>query len=288
MTQESLPKNIDEDFFGHEHITTIRPPKGWQMLNLRELWAYRELLGVLSMRDIKVRYKQTVLGVAWAIIQPLTTMIIFTIIFGKLAKIPSEGFPYPVFVYAALLPWTFFSNAISTSGNSLVGSAQLVSKVYFPRLIIPLSSVGAGLIDLMISTGILLLLMLFYDVAWTTNILVAPFLMLGVVFCALGVGTILSALIVSYRDFRFVIPFMVQIWMYVTPVVYGVGFIPEKWRWLLMLNPMTGYIDGFRSAFLGKPFDWNAIGLSVLLSIFLLGIGVSYFQKVERRFADVI
>jgi len=277
-----------EEIFSHEHWTSITPPKGWHMLNFKELWAYRELLGTLAMRDIKVRYKQTVLGAAWAIIQPLMTMIIFTVIFGKLAKIPSEGFPYPVFVYAALLPWTFFAGAVSTSGNSLVGSAQLVSKVYFPRLIIPLSSIGAGLVDLLISTGILLLLMLYFGVPWTTNILMAPFLMAGVIFCALGVGTILSALTVSYRDFRFVIPFMVQIWMYLTPVVYGVSFIPEKYRWMLLLNPMTGYIDGFRSAFLGKPFDWTAIGISVVFSVILLLIGAFYFQKVERRFADVI
>jgi len=288
MKAPSSVKGNENNLFGHEHMTVIRPPSGWHMLNLKELWAYRELLGALTMRDIKVRYKQTVLGAAWVIIQPLTTMLIFTVIFGRLAKIPSDGYPYPVFVYAALLPWTFFSNALSTSGSSLVSSAQLVSKVYFPRLIVPLSSVGAGLIDLLISTGVLLLLMLFFGVAFTPNILLAPLLMLGVVFCALGVGTILSALTVSYRDFRFVIPFMVQIWMYLTPVVYGVGFIPEEWRWLLMLNPMTGYIDGFRSAFLGKPFDCSAIGVSVLLSVALFVMGVAYFQKVERRFADVI
>ena len=278
----------EDDIFSSSHWTSIRPQSGWHLLDFREVWAYRELLAALAIRDIKVRYKQTVLGAAWAIIQPLTTMVIFTIIFGRLAQIPSEGFPYPVFVYSALLPWIFFANAISTSGNSLVGSTQLVSKVYFPRLIIPLSSIGAGLVDLLVSTAIMLLLMLFYGVNLTSHLLLAPFLMFGVTLCALGVGTILSALTVSYRDFRFVIPFMVQIWMYLTPVVYGVGFIPENYRWLLMLNPMSGYIDGCRAAFLGKPFDWTAIGISAAFTLVLFAIGTTYFQRVERRFADII
>ena len=278
----------EDDIFSSSHWTSIRPQSGWHLLDFREVWAYRELLAALAIRDIKVRYKQTVLGAAWAIIQPLTTMVIFTIIFGRLAQIPSEGFPYPVFVYSALLPWIFFANAISTSGNSLVGSTQLVSKVYFPRLIIPLSSIGAGLVDLLVSTAIMLLLMLFYGVNLTSHVLLAPFLMFGVTLCALGVGTILSALTVSYRDFRFVIPFMVQIWMYLTPVVYGVGFIPENYRWLLMLNPMSGYIDGYRAAFLGRPFDWAAIGISTAFTLVLFAIGTTYFQRVERRFADII
>jgi len=285
---QATAKNTVENRFSHENLTIIRPRSGWHMLDLKEIWAYRELLAVLTMRDIKVRYKQTVLGAAWAIIQPLTTMLIFTIIFGRLAKIPSEGFPYPVFVYAGLLPWTFFANALSSSGNSLVGSAHLISKVYFPRLIIPLSSVGAGIVDLLISTFILLLLMLWYQVPLTQQILAAPLLMLGVVTAALGVGTLLSALTVSYRDFRFVVPFMIQVWMYLTPVVYGVTFIPEKYRWLLLLNPMAGYIDGFRAAFLGKPFNLTSLTVSVIMSIILLCTGAAYFEKVERRFADVI
>lgn len=215
-------------------------------------------------------------------------MVIFTIIFGRLAGIPSEGFPYPIFVYSALLPWTFFANAIAASGNSLVGSAQLVSKVYFPRLIIPLASIGSGLVDLLISTSILLLLMVYYEVSWTSQLFAVPLLMCGIVVCALGVGTILSALTVSYRDFRFVVPFMVQIWMYLTPVVYGLNFIPEKYRWLMSLNPMTGYIESYRAAFLGKPFVWMEIGTSAIFTIVLFSIGIIYFQKVERRFADVI
>ena len=277
-----------DQYFGHQHVTEITPPRGWRMLDWREPWAYRELLSVLTMRDIKVRYKQTVLGAGWAIIRPVLTMVIFSVVFGQLAKMPSDGYPYPVFVYAALLPWTFFAAAISTSGQSLIGSSNLVSKVYFPRLIIPLSSVGAGLIDLLISTGILLLLMLWYGVGWTWHLLAVPLLLMAVVFAALGVGTLLSALTVSYRDFTHLTPFLVQIWMYVTPVIFPVTLVPERWQWLLYLNPMTGLVEGFRSAFLGKPFDLAGLGISCVIIIALLFAGVMYFEKVERRFADII
>lgn len=280
--------DIQKEFFGHEHVTVIEPPKGWRMLDWRELWAYRELLWVLTMRDIKVRYKQTVLGAAWAIIRPVLTMLIFSVVFGQLAKMPSDGFPYPVFVYAGLLPWTFFAASIGASGQSLVGSAHLVSKVYFPRLIIPLSSVGAGLVDLLISTAILLLMMLWYGVGWSVNLLAAPLLLLAVVFTALGVGTLLSALTVAYRDFTHVTPFLVQIWMYVTPVVFPVSLVPERWQWLMYLNPMTGLVEGFRSAFLGKPFDLTGLGISFAIAAAFFIIGVAYFEKVERRFADII
>ena len=283
-----MSDRLQDQFFGHQHVTEINPPAGWRMLDWRELWAYRELLSVLTMRDIKVRYKQTVLGAAWAVIRPFLTMVIFSVVFGQLAKMPSDGYPYPVFVYAALLPWTFFAGAISTSGQSLIGSSNLVSKVYFPRLIIPLSSVGAGLIDLLISTGILLLLMLWYGVGWTWHLLAVPLLLLAVVFAALGVGTLLSALTVSYRDFTHLTPFLVQIWMYVTPVIFPVTLVPERWQWLLYLNPMTGLVEGFRSAFLGKPFDPAGLGISCVITIALLIVGVLYFEKVERRFADVI
>ncbi len=268
--------------------TIIRPSKKWQAIDFHELWNYRELFIALVIRDIKVRYKQTVLGAAWAILQPLTTMIIFTLIFGRLAKIPSDGYPYAVFVYAGLLAWTFFGNAINSSGSSLVGSSHLVSKIYFPRLIVPTSSIGSSVVDFFVSSIILLLLMVYYDIGWTINIIFVPFLLLGVMMTALGVGLTLSALTVSYRDFRYVIPFMVQIWMYITPIVYPVTFVPEKWRWVLLLNPMTGYIEGFRSAFLGKPFDLFSIAVAVIFSLVLLGIGLIYFKNNEQRFADVI
>lgn len=269
-------------------MTVIEPVSGWRILDLKELWAYRELFWVLTARDIKVRYKQTVLGAGWAIIQPVMTMVVFSVIFGGFAKMPSDGFPYPVFVYAGLLPWTFFAGSLSRSGSSVIGSAHLISKVYFPRVIIPLSSVGAGIVDLAISTMILLLIMLYFHVAWSFNLLVAPLLLVLVVFIALGVGTFISALNVAYRDVALLTPFLVQLWMFATPVIYPASLVPEKWRWLLYLNPMAGIIEGFRSAFLGKPFDLWLLGLPFLMAIVMFLAGVLYFERVERRFADIV
>jgi len=280
--------DLKQEYFGHQHVAVIEPARGWRKLDWCELWAYRELLWVLTARDVKVRYKQTVLGAGWAMLRPFTTMIIFSVVFGRLAKMPSDGLPYPVFVYAALLPWTFFSAAISASGSSLVGSSNLVSKVYFPRLIIPLSSIGAGLVDLLISTGILLLMMLYFGVGWSWNLFAAPVLLLFVIFTALGVGTLLSALTVAYRDFTHITPFLVQIWMYVTPVIFPATLVPERWRWLLYINPMTGLVEGFRSAFLGRPFDLTGLGISFCIAVSVFLIGVAYFERVERRFADII
>lgn len=281
-------ETLQEQYFGHAHLTVIEPQRGWRTLDLKGLWAYRELLWVLTLRDVRVRYKQTVLGVLWAVIQPFMAMVVFSIFFGRLAQMPSDGFPYPIFVYAALLPWTFFANAVTTSGNSLLGSAGLVSKVYFPRLIIPLASVGAGLIDFAISAVILLLLMLYYGVGWSANLLAAPLLVLAVIFTALGVGTLVSALNVAYRDFRYVIPFLVQLWLFATPVVYPASLVPERWQWLLYLNPMAGLIEGFRAVFLGKAFDPLGLALSFAVALAVFVAGVLYFEKVERRFADII
>ena len=277
-----------DTYFDHQHVTVIEPPKGWQMLDWRELWAYRELLWVLMARDVKVRYRQTVLGAAWAILRPFTTMVIFSVVFGRLAQMPSDGYPYPVFVYAGLLPWTFFAGGIAASGHSLIGSSHLISKVYFPRLVIPLASAGSGLVDLLISTGILMLMMLWYGVGWSINLLAAPFLLFAVVFTALGIGTLLSALTVEYRDFAHITPFLVQVWMYVTPVIFPVSLVPQNWQWLLYLNPMTGLVEGFRSAFLGKPFDLMGLTVSFTVAAVIFAIGIAYFQKVERRFADII
>lgn len=277
-----------EKYFGHRHLTVIEPSRGWRMLDLGELWAYRELLWVLAARDVRVRYKQTFLGAGWAIVRPVLTMLIFTAVFGRLAQMPSEGYPYSVWVYAALLPWTFFASAVGTSGQSLVGSANLISKVYFPRLIVPLSSIGAALVDFAVSTAVLFLLMAWHGVGWTANLLAAPLLLLAVVFTALGIGTLLSALTVAYRDVIHLLPFLLQIWMYVTPVVYPASLVPERWRWALWVNPMGGLSEGFRSAFLGKPFDVPALALSLAVSVALFLIGVAYFERVERRFADVI
>jgi lipopolysaccharide transport system permease protein len=271
-----------------EHVTVIEPPAGWRAVDWRELWVYRELLWVMTTRDIKVRYKQTVLGAGWAVVRPLLTMIMFTVIFGKFAKMPSDGFPYPIFVYSALLPWTFFSTAVSTGGQSLVGAAPLLSKVYFPRLIIPLSSIGGALVDLFVSAGFLLLLMVWYGVGWTVQLaLVLPVLAL-LVAVAVGIGTLLSAVTVTYRDFTHITPFLVQIWMYVTPVVFPLSVVPGRWRPLLYLNPMTGIVEGFRSALLGKPFDLVGLGSSFAWAVVLLVAAVAYFERVERRFADII
>lgn len=258
------------------------------MLDLRELWAYRELLWVLGARDVRVRYKQTLLGAGWAILRPLLTMVIFTLVFGRLAKMPSEGMPYSVWVYAALLPWTFFASAVGASGQSLVGSAHLISKVYFPRLIVPLASIGAALVDFLVSSVVLFGLMAWYGVGWTANLAAAPLLFVALVFTGLGAGTLLSALTVAYRDVTHLLPFILQIWMYVTPVVYPASLIPERFRWLLYLNPVAGLTEGFRSAFLGKPFDVPAIALSLVVSLLVFLAGVAYFERVERRFADVV
>lgn len=277
-----------DEFFGHQHVTEITPPKSWPFPNLRELWFYRGLLGVLATRDIKIRYKQTLLGAAWAVIQPLTTMVVFSLVFGRLAKIPSDGYPYPIFVYSGLLAWTLFANTVAISGNSLVNSSHLVSKVYFPRLVVPVASIGSGLLDFCVSSLILLLLMAYYEVGWTLQLLAVPLLLTGVVMTIIGVGCWLSALTVAYRDFRFVIPFLIQTWMFLTPVIYPPKLVPEGWQWLLRLNPMTGYVGGFRSAFLGQPFDWAALGTSFVVSGVVLLVGLTYFSIAERRFADVI
>ena len=262
----------------------------WVALNLRDLWNYRELLYFLTWRDVKVRYKQTALGVAWAIIQPLFTMLIFTLFFGKLAGIEAQtgGIPYPVFAYAGLLPWTFFSNALTSSGNSLVGSAQLITKVYFPRMIIPGAAVAAGLVDFAIAFVILVILMFYYGAVPAWTVVMLPVLVLLTVVLALGMGMWFSALNVKYRDVRFALPFLVQLWMFVSPVIYPSTFLPQKYRWLLMLNPLTGIIEGYRSALFGKPFNWTALGVSTLIAVFLLIYASYSFKRMEKTFADIV
>jgi len=269
-------------------LMVIEPRGRWQALDLRELWAYRELLWVLGARDVRVRYKQTLLGAGWAIIRPLLTMVVFSVVFGRLAKIPSEGLPYPIFVFSALLPWTFFAGAVGAAGASLLGSANLISKVYFPRLIVPLAAIGTGLVDLLISTAVLLMMMVYYGIPWTWQLLAAPALLVALICAALGVGTLVAALSVTYRDVQHILPFVIQIWMFVSPVIYPIALFPAKWRWLLYLNPLTGLIEGFRSAFLGKPFDGVTVGVSLLAAVVLLVVGVAYFEKVERRLADIL
>ena len=266
----------------------IEPRRSLAGFQFRELWKYRELLRFLVVRDIKVRYKQTVLGGLWAILQPFMNMVVFTIFFGHFAKMPSDYLPYPIFVYSALLPWQFFSGGISSSGNSLVASSHLISKVYFPRMIIPAASLGAGCLDFLIAFVILILMMVYYGIYPGMGILLFPFLMILVVVAALGVGMILAALNVAYRDFRYVIPFLVQFWLFATPVIYPVSMVPVQWRWLINLNPMAGLITGIRSSLLNLSFSWQDIWISGTISMGLFVIGIFYFKKVERRFADII
>lgn len=273
----------------NSNITIIEPKKGLVAVDLKELWNYRELLYFLTKRDIKVRYKQTILGGLWAIIQPVFTMVVFTIFFGRMAKMPSNDIPYPIFVYAGLLPWTYFANALSASGESLVGSANLITKVYFPRLIVPTAASLAGLLDFFIAMLVLLGMMVYYQLVPSFQILLFPFL-LGLTFlCAVGAGLWLSALNVQYRDIRYVIPFLIQIWMFVSPVIYPMSLVPEKYHWLLALNPMAGVIGAFRSSLLGHhPIDWTLLGISSLIIVIILLSGVYYFRKMEKTFADVI
>ncbi len=268
--------------------TTILPSGGWKSLDPREIWKYRELLWILTKRDIKVRYKQTALGVVWVILRPVLSVAIFTAVFGYLVKVPSEGYPYPVFVLAALIPWTLFSSAVAASGNSLVGSAGLIGKIYFPRLILPMASIGSAVVDFAVSVAFLLAVLPLFGVAWSLSLLWVPVLLL-IVFClALGVGTLFSALIVSYRDFVGLMAYLLQVWMYATPVVYPAGLVPEQWRWILYLNPMAGLTEGFRAALLGKPLEPGPLAFSCIVSAAALAVGVAYFGKMERRFADII
>jgi lipopolysaccharide transport system permease protein len=269
-------------------VTKIKPRTGWIDINWKELFQYRELLFFLIWRDILVRYKQTVLGIAWAVLQPVFMMLVFSVIFGRLAKIGSEGFPYAVYVYAGLLPWTFFANAVTQSGQSLVSQQHLLTKIYFPRLFVPTASVGAGLVDLAISCFVYAGILYYYGVVPSINVLFLPLLVCLTVIAALGFGYTLAALTVTYRDFRFVIPFMIQVMMYLSPVVYPVTMIPEKFHLYLAINPMTGIIHAYRSAILGTPFNPEMFAISVSVAFILFIYGLFYFRKTERRFADIV
>lgn len=272
-----------------EAHVVIEPPRGWAALDLKELWRYRELLFFLAWRDIKVRYKQTVLGAAWAILQPLLTMIIFSVIFGQLAKLPSDGIPYPVFTYTALLPWQLFAFSLSNSSNSLISSQNLISKVYFPRLIIPLASVLAGIVDFAIAFVVLLGLMAYYHIAPTMSIIYLPLFIVLALISALAVGVWLSALSVKYRDVRHIVPFLTQFWMYATPIAYASSLIPEAWRTMYGLNPMTGVVEGFRWALLGNAMDnGSMIWVSAIVVVLMFISGIYYFRRMEDGFADVI
>jgi len=267
----------------------IEPSEGWVSLKLRDLWEYRELLYFLTWRDIKVRYKQTVLGAAWAIIQPFFTMVVFSLFFGKLAGIPSDGIPYPIFSFAALVPWTFFSNALSQSAASLVGSSRLITKIYFPRLTIPIAAVLSGVVDFLLAFIVLLGMMLFYGITPTINVIWLPFLLVLALVTALGVGLWLSAMNVQFRDVRYAVPFMVQAWMFASPIAYPSSLLDEPWRTLYGINPMVGVVEGFRWALLGTATaPGPIIVVSSLASLALLVSGAFYFRRMEKTFADVI
>jgi lipopolysaccharide transport system permease protein len=269
-------------------VTILERKPGWRVIDLGELWRYRELLYFLTLRDIKVRYKQTVLGAAWAILQPLATMLVFSLFFGRVAGNRSSTVPYSLFVMAGLVPWMFFSNAIAAAGQSVVANEKLVTKIYFPRLFIPMGAVGAGLVDLAISFVVLVIMMLWYGMApgWTFGLV--PLLTFGLVIAALGVGTLLSALTVAYRDFRHVVPFLVQFWMFATPCIYMQTGVSSRLGPLLPLNPAYGLIANLRQAMLGGPIDVYSLAVSATVSVLLLLVGCLYFRRVETEFADII
>jgi lipopolysaccharide transport system permease protein len=272
-------------------VTVIERRKGWQVVDLRELWRYRELLFFLAWRDVKVRYKQTVLGAAWAVLQPLATMVVFSAFIGRMAGVADRIEHYALFVFAGMLPWAFFQNAVTSASGSVVGNQNLITKVYFPRLIIPMGAVGAGLVDFAVALVVLVLMMLCPpSVAPGWGVLLTPLIVLLLILASLGVGTLLSALTVAYRDFRYVVPFGVQLWMFATPCIYldAASAVGPRGQLLLPLNPAYGLIYNFRAALLGGPFDWYALVVSGGVSVGLLVLGSAYFRRVERGFADVI
>ena len=272
-------------------VTVVERRPGWRPFDLRELWRFRELLYFLTWRDVKVRYKQTALGAAWAVLQPLATMVVFALFLGRAAGLTRDlPYSYALFVLAGLLPWTFFANAIGAAGGSVVANQNLVTKVYFPRLLIPMAAVGAGLVDLLIAFAMLLVLMPFFGVWPGWGVLWVPLVLGLLVLAALGVGTLLGALTVAYRDFRYVVPFLVQLWMFATPSIYMQAdrVVAEGWLWLLPLNPAYGLVVNFRQAVLGGPLDWYALAVSGAVGLALLLAGCLYFRRVERSFADII
>ena len=270
-------------------VTVIRPSRGWISLNLRDLWEYRELLYFLTWRDVKVRYKQTVLGAAWAIIQPFFTMVVFSLFFGRLAKMPSDDIPYPIFSYAALVPWTFFANGLSQSSSSLVASANLIKKVYFPRLVVPISSVISGAVDFVLAFAVLLGMMLYFGIVPTWNVVWLPLLLLLALVTSLGVGLWLTAMNVQFRDVRYAVPFLVQAWMFATPIAYPSSLLDEPWRTLYGINPMASVVEGFRWALLGSETAPGPIVIvSALVAVGLLISGAFYFRRMEKTFADVV
>lgn len=270
-------------------VLLITPSEGWIALKLHEVWEYRELVGFLIWRDIKVRYKQTVLGATWAIIQPLMTMVVFSLFFGKLAKMPSDGIPYPIFSFAGLVPWTFFANGLGQASNSLISSANLIRKVYFPRLVVPLATVMSGIVDFALAFVVLLGMMVWYGIMPTGNVIWLPAFLLLALVTALGVGLWLAALTVQFRDVRYALPFLTQFWMFATPIVYPSHLLAEPWRTVYGLNPMVGVVEGFRWALLGTAESPGPlIGVSALAAVLILVSGAFYFRRLEKTFADQV
>lgn len=269
-------------------VVAIRPTQSWVPLRLRELIAYRELLFFLTWRDIKVRYRQTLLGAAWAVVQPLGTMLVFTLFFGTLARMPSDDIPYPLFALAGLVPWTFFANTVISSGNSLVYNADLITKVYFPRLIIPAAAVGLGLVDFAVAFAVLAGLIWWWGTAVTAQLLLLPVLIVLTVLLTLGAGLGLAALNVRFRDVRHALPFCIQLGMFATPIIYPTSLVPERWRWLLLLNPLAGLVEGYRAALFGRPLDAGALAASAAMTLLVL-VGSAYvFRHMEKTFADLV
>lgn len=270
-------------------VLIIEPSHGWVPINLRDLWQYRELLYFLVWRDIKVRYKQTVLGAAWAILQPVMTMAVFTVFFGRLGGMSKlADVPYPLFVFSALLPWTFFAQAVTHGGESLIAESRLITKVYFPRLIVPCAAVGGLLLDFALAFVIMVGMLSWWGVAPTVQVLLLPILFVAMIGAAIGVASFLSALTVAYRDFRYVVPFTVQLWMFASPVAYPLDIVPAAWQPLYALNPMAGIISGYRSALLGQSVAWIPLCVSLVATCVILLGGAAYFRRVERRFADIV
>ena len=280
---------MNEELSGSATFVRIKPSTGWVSLQLRELWEYRELFYFLIWRDVKVRYKQTALGAAWAIIQPFFTMVIFSIFFGRLAKIPSDGIPYPLFAFAALVPWTFFANGLSQASNSLVASSNLITKVYFPRLVIPIATVFSGVVDFFLAFVMLIGMIVFYGIAPTGNIVWLPLFSLLALITSLGVSLWLSAMNVQFRDVRYIIPFLTQIWLFATPIAYPSSMLSEPWRTVYGINPMVGVVEGFRWALLGTASAPGPIIIvSSAVALVLLVSGALYFRRIEKTFADVV
>jgi lipopolysaccharide transport system permease protein len=309
VTVERAFQSADEISADSANLTAETPPQGfrkdagevnqrvavlvigasrWTGLELRDLWAHRDIFYFLAWRDVKVRYKQTALGAVWAILQPVLTMIVFTILFGRLARVPSEGQPYAIFSYAGLLPWNFFAAAVITSSNSLVNSTNLITKVYFPRLLVPTAAFAAALVDLAIASLMLLVIMPIYGVGLHASLIMFLLLVALTAMTAAAVGIFTSALNVKYRDIRHALPFAIQIWMFLTPVIYPVSFVPQQWRWVLRLNPLSGIIEGFRAAIFGRPFNWESLAISAAITVGLLVAAAYSFLRMEQEFADVI